>query len=146
MVHTVFSVACLCSTPNLIYSTVSSPEYTFCSVPSSVAITHAPPLLRWARVFTTDESAFSPESGIPKREELQPLYSQTPLIGRSFWPNVANFGNCLYLPYNLLGCTSRSSHFSKWVRTADENKRLPGMVIKALHGSDKLTCYVTSPI
>lgn len=77
------------------------------------------------------EYAFSPESGTPKRDELQPLYSQTPLIGRSFWPNVSNFGNCLYLPYDLLGCTSRFSHFSTWVGTANENKHLPEMAIKA---------------
>lgn len=46
----------------------------------------------------------------PAAAELA-LWSQTPLIGHSFWPNVANFGNCLYAPYSLLGCTSRSSHF-----------------------------------
>lgn len=82
-----------------------------------------------------------------QRERSSNLSTHRPLfIGRSFWPNVTNLGNCLYLPYNLLGCTSRLSHFPKWVRTADENKRLPGMVIKALHGSYKLACYVTSPI
>lgn len=82
-----------------------------------------------------------------RREMSSNLSTHRPLfIGRLFWPNVANFGNCIYLPYNLLGCTSRLSHFSTWVRTANEKKNLPEMIIKGLHGSSKLPCCVTSPI
>lgn len=106
-------VSLLSSKPNLLNCQRSRIHFVLCALQGS-RYPQLHQLLRWNRVFTMDESAFSPESRIPKRDELQPLYSQTPLIGRSFWPNVANFGNCLYLPYHLLGCTSRFSHFF-WV-------------------------------